>query len=228
MQWLTALDCHTIGKVIRRVITAEEVRYDNCGPLFVPLVKNKRQLYDDIVPTTKYQKHRNHWYFTHDITASLSKTGLSCIITETLPAFIGSAIRLKLFIKERSAPIAFISTWSSGIEGSRKDAAGFTDGMMEDGKRFTFVLGTEIIADDPFDKVKSLLNFMQQKETETVEKSANAVKLSKTTRNEERTSRCVWTQRKAESSQSTNRLMRLDAVCSSACMTSNLGNRYVS
>jgi hypothetical protein len=38
VQWLTALECHTIGKVIGRVITAEEVRYDNCGPVFVPLI----------------------------------------------------------------------------------------------------------------------------------------------------------------------------------------------
>jgi hypothetical protein len=113
------------------------------------------------VPTTIHRKHRNHGYFTNDITASLSKNGLSCIITETPLAFTGSATRLKLFIKERFAPIAFIFTWSSSIEGSRMDAAGFTDGMMEDEKRFTFVLGTETIAEDPSDKVKTLLNFVQ-------------------------------------------------------------------
>jgi hypothetical protein len=110
MQWLIALDCQTVGKVIGRTITAEEVRYDNCGPLFVPIVQIERKLCDDILPTTNYQKHRNHEYFTNDITASLSKNGLSCIITETLLAFTGSVPRLKLFIEERprSAPVAFI------------------------------------------------------------------------------------------------------------------------
>jgi hypothetical protein len=58
------------------------------------------------------------------------------------------------------------------------DAAGFTDGVMEDGQRFTFVLDTKIIAEDPSDKVKALLDFMQLKEAETVEKSSNAAKLS--------------------------------------------------
>jgi hypothetical protein len=110
MQWLTGLECEMIGSVVGRVIAAQEVRYDNCGPLYVPIVKKKCKLYDDIVLTTKYQKNRNQEYFTVHITASLSRIGLGCIITDGLLAFTNSITWLKLFIEERPAPIAFIFT----------------------------------------------------------------------------------------------------------------------
>jgi hypothetical protein len=59
------------------------------------------------------------------------------------------------------------------------DATGLTDGVMEDGEHSTSVLGADIIAKQPSEKVQILVNHMVQKEADTLEKIHNFQKLSK-------------------------------------------------
>jgi hypothetical protein len=52
--------------------------------------------------------------------------------------------------------------------------------VTENGRHFSFILCTDIIAKQPSEKVKTLINLMEQEEAGTVEKISNAQEINKT------------------------------------------------
>lgn len=122
------------------------------GPLFVPTlgVRDEPKLDADLVAVTRHQKSSSHARFISAIVSALShRPGLGCIIAHGVYAFSTSADRMKRFIQRRPSPIAFIFIYGTESGSHRLAIAGFTDGILSDGRSLCCILGENFIASQP-------------------------------------------------------------------------------
>jgi hypothetical protein len=110
------------------------------------------------------------------ISALSSDSNLSCVITENLFGFSASFDRIKRFINEYSFPIAFIFL----CETSNKDFwfvnISLTDGVLDDGKAYVCVLGSDLVADTPHKDVLTFARFLNEKRDRTTASEVSQAK----------------------------------------------------
>jgi hypothetical protein len=81
------------------------------------------------------------------VSALSSDSNLSCVITENFFRFSASFDRIKRFIKEYSFPIAFIFLCETGNKCLWFVNISVTDGALDDGRAYVYMLGSDLIAD---------------------------------------------------------------------------------
>lgn len=83
------------------------------------------------------------------------KPGLNYIISDTLTGFTASSDRLKRFVRESPYPLAFIFVYES-----RNLNPDLADSTLSDGRFYTCMLGSELLAKRRNEKVDLFLSIL--------------------------------------------------------------------